>query len=401
MKFAILVPDGAADRPVEKHGGTTPLEAAHIPNMNFLAENGICGTALTVPEGMPAGSDVANFSLLGYDPRFYYSGRGPLEAASMGVRLAPDEVAFRCNLVTVREGRLEDYSAEHISTWEATNLIRFLQDKLGDNHTCFYPGVGYRHLLVLRGLQYLEGRCVPPHDVVGREIEEILPEGPGKERLQALMRLSHRLLSTHEVNRLREEGGLRPANMIWPWGQGKSPQLPSLRERYGLTGAVITAVDLVKGLGLLAGMEVVEVPGATGYYDTDYEAKAAYAVDSLRRLDLVYVHVEAPDEAGHEGDWDAKVEALERFDRHIVGAVLDATVQLQENLCILLAPDHLTPLEVRTHVHDPVPFALYSPGIKPDAVKAFNEKAVSQGRFQALPAWKLLDILAGRGAGAS
>ncbi len=400
MKFAILVPDGAADRPVERHGGMTPLEAANTPNMDFVAENGICGTALTVPEDMPAGSDVANFSLLGYDPRRYYCGRGPLEAASMGVRLSPEEVAFRCNLVTARDGRLEDYSAGHIPSEEARKLILFLQEKLGDNHTCFHPGVGYRHLLVLRGLHYLESRCVPPHDVVGREIEEVLPEGPGEERLRALMRLSHRLLCDHEVNRSREARGMMPANMIWPWGQGKAPQLPTLREKYGLTGAVITAVDLVKGMGLLAGMEVVEVPGATGYYDTDYRAKGAYAVDSLRRLDLVYVHVEAPDEAGHEGNWEAKVEALERFDRHIIGAVLDATVQLSDRLCILLAPDHRTPLEVRTHVHDPVPFAIYSPGMKPDAVKSFSEKAAAEGRFQAIPAWKLLDILAGREDGA-
>lgn len=397
MKYAVLVPDGAADRPVKERGGATPLEAARTPNMDFLAENGICGTAVTVPEGMPAGSDVANFSLLGYDPRRYYSGRGPLEAASMGVSLSPDEVAFRCNLVTAREGRLEDYSAGHISSGEAAALIHFLQDRLGDNFTRFHPGVGYRHLLVLRGLQYLEARCFPPHDVVGREIAEILPEGPGEERLRALMRISQRLLGAHEVNRSREQRGLKPANMVWPWGQGKAPQLPTLRERYGLSGAVITAVDLVKGLGLLAGMEVVEVPGATGYHDTDYEAKGRYAVAALRRLDLVYVHVEAPDEAGHEGDWEAKVEALELFDRHIVGAVLDATVQLRDNLCVLLAPDHPTPLEVRTHVDDPVPFAVYVPGLEPDAVRSFSERAAAEGRFQGIPAWKLLDILAGRG----
>lgn len=393
MKYIVLVPDGAADHPVGARGWTTPLEAARLPNMDFLAENGICGTAITVPEGMPAGSDVANFSLLGYDPRLYYCGRGPLEAASMGVELAEDQVAFRCNLVTEEEGRLADYSAGHIPTEEARRIIDFLDEKLGDPYTAFHPGVSYRHLLVLRGLKYLEDSCVPPHDAVGRKIEEILPQGPGSERLRSLIRLSRRLLEDHPVNWWRRERGLRPANMIWPWGQGRSPELPTLRERFGINGAVITAVDLLKGLGVHAGLEVVNVPGATGYHDTDYEAKARYALFALRRLDLVYIHVEAPDEAGHERSWEAKVEALENFDRHIVGAVLDESVRLHEEFHILLAPDHPTPIEVGTHVPEPVPFALYLGGRDPDAVCAFNEREAAKGTYREIPGWKLMDML--------
>lgn len=393
MKYVVLVPDGAADYAVSERGGSTPLEAARTPNMDFLTREGVCGTALTIPEGMAAGSDVANYSILGYDPQRYYTGRGPLEAVSMGVALGPDDVAFRCNLVTESGGVLLDYSAGHISTAEAAMLVRVLREKLEDEYTAFYPGIGYRHLLVLKGLKFLEDRCTPPHDVVGRMIEEVRPRGPNAERITALMRVSRRLLADHDVNRRREEKGLRPANMIWPWGQGRLPELPAMKDRYGLASAIITAVDLIKGLGMLAGMEVVEVPGATGYYDTDYAAKARYALESLRFSDLVYVHVEAPDEAGHEGDWEAKVEALENFDAQIVGAFLDETVRSGEEFAFLLMPDHFTPLEVRTHVADPVPFAVYYPHVVPDRGRSFSEKGVAGGSYAALPAWQLLDLL--------
>lgn len=394
MKYVILVPDGAADYAVGEHGNSTPLEVARTPNMDFLAREGLCGTAVTIPEGMAAGSDVANCSILGYDPREYYTGRGPLEAVSMGVALGPDDVAFRCNLVTEGDGVLLDYSAGHITTAEAAVLIGVLREKLEDEYTAFHPGISYRHLLVLKGLRYLDDRCTPPHDVVGRRIEDVQPQGPNAQRLTALMRVSRRLLADHEVNRRREERGLRPANMIWPWGQGRMPELPSLRDRYGLNGAIITAVDLIKGLGMLAGMEVVEVPGATGYYDTDYSAKARYALESLRGgTDLVYVHVEAPDEAGHEGDWEAKVEALENFDAKVVGAFLDETVRIDEDFAFLLMPDHYTPLEVRTHVADPVPFAIFCPHAVPDRGTSFSERGVAGGSYSSLPAWQLLDLL--------
>lgn len=393
MKYVILVPDGAADLPIERYGGSTPLEAARTPNMDFLAKEGRCGTAVTIPEGMTPGSDVANYSILGYDPREYYSGRGPLEAVSMGVELKADEVAFRCNLITEGDGLLLDYSAGHITTWEAEKLIAVLQEKLSDDYTSFYPGIGYRHLLVLRGLKFLEDRCIPPHDVVGRRIEEIEPQGPNAQRLTALMRISRRLLADHVVNVARIERGLRPANMIWPWGQGRAPDLPTIEQKYGLKGSIVTAVDLIKGLGLQAGMEVIAVPGATGYYDTDYAAKARYALESLGSVDIVYVHVEAPDEAGHEGNWEEKVSALENFDAKIVGAFLDETIRINEEFAFLLMPDHLTPIEVRTHVPDPVPFAVYYPHVVPDAGTSFSEKGVASGSFSGFPAWQLLDLL--------
>jgi len=393
MKYVILVPDGAADYPVEAHGGSTPLQAAHTPNMDFLAKEGISGTALTIPEGMAPGSDVANYSIMGYDPLVYYTGRGPIEAFSIGVDLGPEDVAFRCNLVTEGDGILLDYSAGHITTEEARQLLDMLQEKLGDEYTSFYPGFGYRHLLVLKGLKFLEDRCIPPHDVVGREIQDVLPHGPSAQRLVALMRISKRMLSGHQVNEWRRERGLRDANMIWPWGQGRSPNLPTIPERYGLEGSIITAVDLIKGLGMLAGLEVVEVPGATGYFDTDYKAKARYALQSLRGKDLVYLHVEAPDEAGHEGRWDAKVEALENFDRDIVGAFLDETIRLNEDFAFLLMPDHFTPIDIRTHVADPVPFAVYCPHIVPDGGDSFSEKGVAAGSYSRFPAWQLLDLM--------
>jgi 2,3-bisphosphoglycerate-independent phosphoglycerate mutase len=371
----------------------TPLEAAHTPNMDFLARNGICGTALTIPSGMPAGSDVANYSILGYDPRLYYTGRGPLEAASMGLELGPSQVAFRCNLVTEEDGRLLDFSAGHISSQEAAELMQTLQEELGDADTSFHAGVSYRHLLLLKGRDFLDARCIPPHDVVGERVEDILPEGPGAERLISLMDRARPLLNDHEVNRRRRSRGERPANLIWPWGQGKPPQLPTYQDKYSLEGAIITAVDLIKGLGKCAGLEVVEVPGATGYYDTDYEAKALYAIKSLHDKDLVYIHVEAPDEAGHEGDWDAKVQALEDFDGRIVENLLNEVSRSSEDFRFLVVPDHLTPIEVRTHVPDPVPFALYSLEAMPDMGKSFSEKGVREGSFSRLPGWQLMDLL--------
>ncbi len=395
----VLVPDGAADLPLEERGGETPLQAARIPNMDFLAREGICGTAVTVPEGMPAGSDVANYALMGYDPREYYSGRGPLEAASMGIELGAEQVAFRCNLVTERGGCLADYSAGHITTSESRELILALRECLDDEFTSFHPGVGYRHLLVLKGLKHLEDRCFPPHDVVGKEVESILPQGPGAARLNALMRLSRRLLAKHPVNRRRVAEGLPPANLIWPWGQGRTPTLPTFAAKYGLRGAIITAVDLLKGLGKLAGLEVVDVPGATGYYDTDYSAKAAYARDCLRRLDLVYIHVEAPDEAGHEGNWEEKVKALERIDELILGPLLDETVRSGEDYSFLLVPDHPTPIAVRTHVAGPVPFAIYFPQAKPDGCREFSERAAAEGAIKACEGWKLMDIFLERAGG--
>jgi 2,3-bisphosphoglycerate-independent phosphoglycerate mutase len=361
--------------------------------MDFLARNGICGTAVTVPSGLPAGSDVANYSIMGYDPRLYYTGRGPLEAASMGLELGPSQVAFRCNLVTEGDGRLLDFSAGHISSQEAEELMRALQEELGDEYTSFHAGVSYRHLLLLEGLNYLDARCIPPHDVIGERVEDILPDGPGAERLISLMDSARPLLRDHDVNRRRKSRGENPANLIWPWGQGRSPQLPTYQDKYSLEGAIITAVDLLKGLGMYAGLEVVDVPGATGYYDTNYEAKALYALKSLYEKDLVYIHVEAPDEAGHEGDWDAKVQAIEDFDSRIVAGIINEVARLHEDFRFLVVPDHLTPIEVRTHLPDPVPFAIYHLEAVPDSGRSFSEKGVLGGSFSRLPAWQLMDLL--------
>ncbi len=393
VKYLVLVPDGAADYPDPVRDGLTPLQSARVPHMDALAAEGVCGKAITLPEGLPAGSDVANLSILGYDPRLYYTGRGPLEAASMGVDLAPDEVAFRCNLVTISEGKLVDYSAGHISTEEARELISALQSELGDNGISFHSGVGYRHLLVLKGTDYLELRCTPPHDVVGRSLEEIMPVGRGADSLRRLMERAAEILGNHPVNEKRRRSGLLLANGIWPWGQGRPPRIPSIKERYGISGCVITAVDLIKGLGLSAGMEVVEVPGATGYYDTDYGAKGEYAAKSLEEKDLVLVHVEAPDEAGHEGKWDEKVRALERIDSLVLGKIMERAEERGMELRVLLLPDHPTPLKVRTHTRDPVPFVLYGLKEKPDRVRAFHERSVERGALGVVRAWKLLDAL--------
>lgn len=393
VKYLVLVPDGAADYPDPDRGGMTPLQAAHIPHMDALAAGGICGLAITLPEGLPAGSDVANFSIMGYDPRVYYTGRGPLEAASLGVELAPEDVAFRCNLVTVSAGRLEDYSAGHITTNEARGLISTLQRELGGDGISFHTGVSYRHLLVLRGLEFLEARCCPPHDVVGSPLEEVLPAGEGAGLLRQLMMDAAAILESHPINEGRKRSGLPPANMIWPWGQGRPPCLPSVKERYGISGAVITAVDLIKGLGMVAGMEVVEVPGATGYYDTDYGAKGEYAAKSLEEKDLVFVHIEAPDEAGHEGKWEEKVKALEMIDSLVLGKILERAERNEMSLRVLLLPDHPTPLKVRTHTRDPVPFALYGVEGRPGRTEAFHELSVERSGLGLVQAWKLLDAL--------
>ncbi|OFW55470.1 MAG: cofactor-independent phosphoglycerate mutase [Candidatus Solincola sediminis] len=395
MKYIVLVPDGAADLPVERYGGLTPLQAAATPNMDFLAKNGICGTAVTIPPGMPAGSDVANCSILGYDPRLFYSGRGPLEAASMGIGLGPEDVAFRCNLVTEESGVLVDFSAGHISSQEAAELIAFLNERLGDATGSFYAGISYRHLLVLSGNRFLKTRCIPPHDVVGSRVKEISPQGEGAEQLVSLMEKSRPLLTDHPVNKTRLDRSEKPANMIWPWGQGKTPALPTIPEKYGIEGSIITAVDLLKGLGLLAGLERIHVPGATGYYDTDYEAKGLYAVEALSCKDLVYVHVEAPDEAGHEGDWEAKVKAIECFDRLTVATLLNEISRISEDFRFLLLPDHATPVEARTHTADAVPFALYGLDIIPDAGSSFDEEGVLGGSLLNYPGWQLLDLAIG------
>jgi 2,3-bisphosphoglycerate-independent phosphoglycerate mutase len=370
VKLAIVIPDGCADEPQESLGGRTPLQAAHLPHLDALARAGVVGRADNVPPSLTPASDVATLSLLGYDPLVYYTGRSPLEAAAMGIRLGPDDYALRCNLVTIAEGRMRSFTADHISTPEAGELIEALRVHFAEQATPFpleiYAGVQYRHALIARACPGLEGlsrtRTQPPHDIPDQPIAEYLPQGPLGPALVELMETSKAVLADHPVNRARRAAGKRPATQIWLWGQGKRPSLRPFQELYGKSGAMISAVDLVRGVGLLLGWTRIDVPGATGYLDTDYAAKGRYAVAALAEHDVVCVHVEAPDEASHEGRTDEKIFALERIDAHIVGPLYQA-LQRYDSWRMLVSPDHRTTLRTRAHAFGPVPFVLAGTGI--------------------------------------
>ncbi len=384
MKYIVILGDGMADEPLAELGGKTPLEYADIPNMDRIAREGRCGMLQTVPEGFEPGSDVANLSILGYDPRTSYTGRGPLEAASMGVSLQDAEMAYRCNLVALRDGVMEDFNAGHISSAEGAELLRDLDARLDSVRV--YPGVSYRNLMVVpraRGAV-----TTPPHDIVGQSVGDYLPRGDDAGILLDCMELSGEVFADHPVNRRRIREGKTPATGIWPWSGGKRPSLTPFREKYGLAGGVISAVDLLNGIAHLAGMEVIRVPGATGFLDTDYEAKARYAVDALDRLDFVYMHGEAPDEAGHMGSVEEKVRAIERLDEAI-GIVLD-----RPETTVAVLPDHPTPVRIKTHTRDPIPFAVLGKGR--DDVAAFSEREAARGSFGLMQAPGLLSRLFSR-----
>lgn len=381
MKYVIIVGDGMADYPVQSLGGKTPLMVARTPHMDFMAGQGEIGLVRTVPDGFNPGSEIANLSIFGYDPIRYYTGRGPLEAASLGVQLSDNDIAFRCNLVTLKfQGDkivMEDFSAGHINNEEAREIIRDLNKKIGTKEIQFFPGVSYRHLMVLKNgaakfLNLEKLVLIPPHDIIGKEITAFLPQV--KDPILALMTQSQGLLKYHPVNVAREGKGLLPANSIWLWGQGRSPRMITLKERFGMDGFVISAVHLIKGIGILAGLEVLEVPGITGYFDTNYDGKAQYALKGLREKDFVYVHVEAPDEAGHMGDLQLKIDAIEAFDQKVVGAILKGIKDF-DRYKILILPDHPTPLSVRTHTADPVPYLIYSNEVEDETGhgKTFDE----------------------------
>ena len=361
MKYLILVGDGMGDLPIADLGGRTPLAAARTPAMDHLAENGEIYLLRTVPEGYPPGSDVANLSLAGYLPSECYTGRAPLEAASMGVELADGEIAFRCNLVTVASGDdggmiMVDYSAGHISTAEARQLIETLERELGNDIVRLYPGISYRHLLVFSGeTNGLE--TVPPHDHTGRDVTGYRGRYEAVAPLSELMDKAAVILAEHPVNRARVAKGLNPANGIWLWGEGKAPAMPTLQEQFGVSGALISAVDLLKGIGVYAGMEIINVPGATGYLDTNYQGKVDAALAALQSKDLVFVHVEAPDEAGHQGLQAEKIQAIEDFDQRIVQPILDGLAGVEFRVAV--AMDHFTPLAIRTHSDQPVPVIIY------------------------------------------
>ena len=394
MKYAVLIGDGMADYPIEKLGGKTILQAARTPAMDYIAAHGKAGHAKTIPEGFPPGSDVANMSILGYDPAVYYSGRAPLEAASMGVALAPDDVAFRCNLITIEHGRIKDYSAGHISSEEAKILIETLDAELGTDELSFYPGISYRHLMVARKNLGAETDCTPPHDITGKKIDKYLPRGKDGAFFYARIKASMIVLELHPVNLKRVEGGKNPANSIWVWGQGHAPEFTPFQELYGKTGAIISAVDLLKGIGIYAGLDVIEVEGATGYLDTNYEGKANAAIEVLKTKDLVFVHVEAPDEAGHEGSVDKKLKAVEDFDSRIVAPILKHAQTSDEPFTILILPDHPTPISIKTHTQDPIPFAIYRTDNKEsDGVQTFDEDSAKKGSLGLVKASNLIGML--------
>ncbi len=379
MKYIVLVGDGMPDTPIKELGGKTPLEAADTPNMDLAASSGICGMADFVPENFPPASDVANLSIFGYDPAKYYTGRGPFEAASMGVDLKEGDVAFRCNLVTVCDAVMADYSAGHITSAEAKKIIAELNSKLSTGSIKFYPGVSYRHLCVIKdGPRNV--KCTPPHDISGKKAEPYLPKGSGSQMIKELMESALPVLERSAVNKKRVSSGNKPANSIWLWGQGTKPSMPSYREKYSLSGSVITAVDLIKGIGVYAGLDVINVPGATGYLDTNYKGKAEYALKSLAVKDFVFVHVESPDETGHNGDIKGKIKAIEDFDRLVVGTVL-AGLKKVSQYRLLITSDHSTPIALRTHSRGPVPFAVTGSGIKKGKIKKFSEKDISDSKI--------------------
>ncbi|MBD3392355.1 MAG: cofactor-independent phosphoglycerate mutase [Chitinivibrionales bacterium] len=375
MKYAILVGDGMADAPIDAIGGLTPLEHASTPHMDSIAARGRVGLVKTVPDGMAPGSDVANMSLLGYNPAQYYSGRAPIEAASMGIRLAETDTAFRCNLVHIEAGRMVDYSAGHIETKDAHRLIKDLQ-QLNTDARRFYPGVSYRHLLVLRDFPQGGLALSPPHDISGKPVAGYVPTGPGDTILADLSAEAHEILAGAGTNRARAAAGKTTATDIWLWGHGKAVSLPTLGERFGLRGSVISAVDLVRGLGKLAGLTVRIVEGATGYLGTNYAGKVAAARAALDAEDFVYLHVEAPDETSHEGSLEKKLQAIEEFDRHVVGEMLKLQ-DTHNDMRVLVLPDHGTWLSLKTHHRAPVPFAVAGAGIRPDGGRVYCERAAA------------------------
>ena len=391
MKHLIILGDGMADWAVPSLNGKTLLQYAKTPYMDHLAAMGKTGLLKTVPDGFHPGSEVANMSVLGYDLSQVYEGRGVLEAASIGVDLQPGDMAMRCNLVSVEGDLLKNHSAGHISTAEADELIRFLQEKLGSDCVNFYTGVQYRHLLVIKGGNK-NLACVPPHDIPLQPFRPNMIRALSAEAqatadlLNELIEKSQQLLPSHPVNRKRQAEGKDPANSIWPWSPGYRPRMKMLSEMYPAVqkGSVITAVDLIRGIGYYAGLRCIEVEGATGLYDTNYEGKAKAAIDALRTDDFVYLHVEASDEAGHEGNVDLKLKTIENLDRRIVKPVYEAVKDWDEPVAIAVLPDHPTPCELRTHTAEPVPFLLYYPGIVPDGVQTFDEISCRQGSYRLL-----------------
>ena len=390
MKHIIILGDGMADEPIGSLGGLTPLQYAKTPYMDELARQGVTGRMKTVADGFHPGSEVANMAVLGYDLPTVYEGRGVLEAASIGVELQPGDMAMRCNLICVEEEILKNHSAGHITTEEADELIHSLNEQLGSEQVHFYTGVSYRHLLVIKGGDKRVA-CTPPHDVPLHPFRPLLVKAEVSEAqatadlLNELILRSQELLKNHPINLRRQAEGKDMANSIWPWSPGYRPAMRTMKEMYGIErGAVISAVDLIRGIGVYAGLKVLHVEGATGLYDTNYEGKAQAALEALKENDFVYLHIEASDEAGHEGDVALKVKTIENLDRRAVGPIYEAVKQWKEPVAIAVLPDHPTPCAVRTHTNQPVPFLIWKPGETPDGVTRFDEFAVAEGKFGVL-----------------
>jgi len=388
-KYAIIIPDGAADEPIEQFGNKTVLEAAEIPNMDKISIEGRQGIVRTIPDGFEPGSDVAQMSLLGYDPVKYYSGRAPIEAAARNIELSVSDWVFRCNLVTIADGKMADHSAGNISTEEAGKLISELNDDLGNERVKFYSGVSYRHLVVFKGLDF-DVQTYPPHDHIDMPAEKILPRGKGSELLIDLMARSQQLFANHDINKVRKDLGENQVSSIWLWGQGKKTVMSSFQKQFGIKGASITAVDLVRGLSKLIGFDLIEVPGATGFVDTNYQGKASAAIKALDKYDIVFIHVEAPDEAGHSGNYEMKKKAVELIDKHIVGPVYEA-LRKYKSWRILVAPDHPTPVQSRAHSAEPVPFAMAGTDVSGILHKKFSEANAVNSGFRIENGYELME----------
>ncbi len=399
MKILILQADGMPDYPIKELGNKTPLEIADTPNMKKLTSNCIMGMIRTIPDGFPPGSDVGNLSILGYNPQTYYTGRAPLEAMSMGLTLKSGDVAYRCNLVTLdgsgEHTVMKDYSAGHITGEEAKELIHFINKNLKYEGVEFFPGISYRHIMLWKNGK-TDYRCTPPHDITGKRIHNYLPAG-GDDLLKEMILRSREILNDHPVNLKRKKEGKNPANAIWLWGQGKAVSLPSIEKKYGMKGAVIAGVDLIKGIGRSAGLDVIHVEGATGYLDTNYEGKGKAASEALKKYDLVFLHLEAPDEAGHNGNYMDKVKSIEAFDKRLLKTALDGLSSLREYILLLLS-DHPTPCNVRTHVAEPVPFLIHSStGKGGHSAPAFTESNARKTGLFIANGWELLDnVISGK-----
>jgi 2,3-bisphosphoglycerate-independent phosphoglycerate mutase len=399
MKYAIIIPDGCADEPQESLNGKTPLQRANVPAMDAIAAAGVVGRANNVPAHLPPGSDVANLSLLGYDPNVNFTGRAPLEAAAQGIALGPEDWAIRCNLVTVENQIMRDFTAGHVSSGEAKELLQVAQERLVQGPLEFVPGVSYRNLLLFRGAEQAapfgrDTHTTPPHDLTDKSVAEDYPRGPGSDLLDDLMSRSIDLFANHPVNVARRAAGKLAATNIWLWGLGKAPSLQPFQELHGKKGKMITAVDLLRGLAALIGWDRIEVPGATGYTDTDYAAKGRYAIDALDSTDIICVHVEATDEASHEGDVAAKIKALEEIDQHIVGPLHDE-LRRRGEYRILVSPDHPTPVRTKTHSHGFVPFAMAGSGIERDGLATYDELSAEASTLNFAEGWKLMTYFLG------